>query len=147
MPLHSCFSFYQNAPSFKVILCKVRSFPRELLKSSFSLHSYPHNSVNAFSSDIVLDAPSPTVWKKALPGQAPCLCHAVPPCANRDRVMLYPHVPTRIVTHLPFVFFCFAHCEAYGLLAPWPGIEPRPLHWECRVLTTGPLGKSHTLTF
>ena len=68
MPLHSCFSFYQNSPSFIVILCKVKSFPRELLKSSFSLHSYPHTSVSAFSSDIVLDAPSPIVPEKALPG-------------------------------------------------------------------------------
>ena len=23
-------------------------------------------------------------------------------------------------------------------LVPWPGIEPSPLHWECRVLATGP---------
>ena len=27
-------------------------------------------------------------------------------------------------------------------LVPWRGIEPRPLHWECRVLATGPPGKS-----
>ena len=27
-------------------------------------------------------------------------------------------------------------------LVPWPGTEPGPLHWECRVLTTGPPGKS-----
>ena len=26
-------------------------------------------------------------------------------------------------------------------LVPWPGIEPRPLHWELRVLATGPPGK------
>ena len=25
---------------------------------------------------------------------------------------------------------------------PGPGIEPRPQHWKCRVLTTGPRGKS-----
>lgn len=68
VPLHSCFSFCQNSPSFIVILCKVKFFPRELLKSSFSLHSYPHTSVSAFSSDIVLDAPSPIVPEKALPG-------------------------------------------------------------------------------
>ena len=24
----------------------------------------------------------------------------------------------------------------------WPGIEPGPLHWECRALATGPPGKS-----
>ena len=27
-------------------------------------------------------------------------------------------------------------------LVPQPGIEPRPLHWEHGVLTTGPPGKS-----
>ena len=27
-------------------------------------------------------------------------------------------------------------------LVPWPGIQPRPPHWECRVLATGPPGKS-----
>ena len=26
--------------------------------------------------------------------------------------------------------------------APWPGIEPRPLHWEHGVLAIGPPGKS-----
>ena len=26
-------------------------------------------------------------------------------------------------------------------LVPWPGVEPRPLHWELRVLATGPPGK------
>ena len=25
---------------------------------------------------------------------------------------------------------------------PGPGISPAPLHWKCRVLTTGPSGKS-----
>ena len=27
-------------------------------------------------------------------------------------------------------------------LAPWPGIRPRLLQWKCRVLATGPPGKS-----
>ena len=26
-------------------------------------------------------------------------------------------------------------------VAPQPGIEPSPLHWECGVLATGPQGK------
>ena len=30
---------------------------------------------------------------------------------------------------------------------PWPGIKPRPLHWECRILATGPTGKSQTLPY
>ena len=37
--------------------------------------------------------------------------------------------------------FC---CGMYDLI-PWPGIEPWPLHWELRVLATGPLGKSQIL--
>ena len=27
-------------------------------------------------------------------------------------------------------------------LVPWPGIEPKPLHWKCRVLATGPPERS-----
>ena len=30
---------------------------------------------------------------------------------------------------------------------PWPGIEPRPLHWEHRVLATGPQGKPLSFLF
>ena len=30
---------------------------------------------------------------------------------------------------------------------PQPKIEPRPLHWECKVLTTGPPGKSLLSSF
>ena len=33
-------------------------------------------------------------------------------------------------------------CKVYGILAPWPGIEPAPLALEGEVLTTGPPGKS-----
>ena len=32
---------------------------------------------------------------------------------------------------------------ACRILVPQPGVEPRPLQWKCRVLTTGPPGKSH----
>ena len=37
----------------------------------------------------------------------------------------------------------------YGILIPEAGIEPmpRPKHWKCRVLTTGPLGKSQGVFF
>ena len=38
--------------------------------------------------------------------------------------------------------FCFFGCEACGILAPQPGIEPTPPALEGEVLTTGPLGKS-----
>ena len=33
-------------------------------------------------------------------------------------------------------------CAACGILVPWPGIEPAPLHWKRRVLTSGLPGKS-----
>ena len=38
---------------------------------------------------------------------------------------------------------------SYGMqdLIPWPGIEPRPPHWEHRVLATGPPGKSSSWLF
>ena len=39
-------------------------------------------------------------------------------------------------------FFIWLHYEAYGILVPRSGIEPMLLHWELRVLTTGPPGKS-----
>ena len=32
-------------------------------------------------------------------------------------------------------------CNMWDLV-PWPGVEPRPLHWEHGVLATGPPGKS-----
>ena len=43
--------------------------------------------------------------------------------------------------------FCFFGCEACGILAPQPGIEPTPPALEGEVLTTGPQGKSLNLYF
>ena len=43
--------------------------------------------------------------------------------------------------------FWFSNRKAYGILAPWPGIEPTPLASEDEVLTTGLPGKSHSLIF
>ena len=46
-------------------------------------------------------------------------------------------------THLQCmcVFFVFWSCyTAYRILAPQPGIEPRSLQWQSRVLTAGPPG-------
>ena len=40
----------------------------------------------------------------------------------------------------------FVH-EAYGILAPQPGIEPVPPALEGGVLTTGPPGKSPLIIF
>ena len=39
------------------------------------------------------------------------------------------------------MFWLFG-CEAYGISAPWPGIEPTPPALEGEALTTGPPGKS-----
>ena len=38
--------------------------------------------------------------------------------------------------------FCVSGSEIYGILAPWPGMEPVPLALEGEVSTTQPLGKS-----
>ena len=38
-------------------------------------------------------------------------------------------------------------CVAWGILVPWPGIEPVPLPWKRGVLTTGPPGKSWIVPF
>ena len=39
------------------------------------------------------------------------------------------------------MFWFFGH-EACGILASWPGIEPEPVAWEGKILTTEPPGKS-----
>ena len=44
-------------------------------------------------------------------------------------------------TILLLLYFIFGH-EAYGILAPWPGIKPAPPGLEGKVSTTEPLGKS-----
>ena len=45
---------------------------------------------------------------------------------------------------LPYllIMFWFFGCEAYGTVAPWPGIEPALPALEGKVLTTGRPGKS-----
>ena len=43
--------------------------------------------------------------------------------------------------------FWFFGREAYGILAPRPGIEPTPPALEGEVLTTGPPGKSPSYKF
>ena len=56
-----------------------------------------------------------------------------------------------------FFFFSVASCEIFNCnmqtllcgtwdLVPWPGIKPRPLHWEHGVLVSRPPGKPN-LTF
>ena len=43
--------------------------------------------------------------------------------------------------------FWFLGCEAYGILAPQPGVEPAPLALEGEILTSGPVKKSLQLMF
>ena len=45
----------------------------------------------------------------------------------------------------PAAFFKKKSLAACELLVPQPRIEPTPLQWQCRALTTGPLGKALTL--
>ena len=44
-----------------------------------------------------------------------------------------------------FCFLFWPCCAACGSYFPNQGLNPRPLHWKCRVLTTGPPGKSPVL--
>ena len=39
-----------------------------------------------------------------------------------------------------YLFIDFDH-EAYGILSPWPRIEPPPPAFEGKISTTGPRGK------
>ena len=41
-----------------------------------------------------------------------------------------------------FFLFVLLYCIAFGILVPWPEIEPVPLPWKWEVLSTGPWGKS-----
>ena len=52
--------------------------------------------------------------------------------------MLFPSVQTHLLSFFSF-WLC---CEACGILVPQSGIEPMPLQWKHRVLTTGLLGNS-----
>ena len=42
-----------------------------------------------------------------------------------------------------YIMFWFSGQEAYGILAPCPGIKPIPCTLEEKILATGPPGKSH----
>ena len=45
------------------------------------------------------------------------------------------------------VFLFLGMLSPCGIIVPRPGIEPHPLHWGQRVLTTGPPGKSRESFF
>ena len=57
-----------------------------------------------------------------------------------------PLVPQNVSLSNPvsclFFFFLLLHCTAYEILVPSPGIEPGPLWWKRRFLTTGPGSRS-----
>ena len=43
----------------------------------------------------------------------------------------------------PLLFFFWPNHTDCRILAPQPGIKPRPPQWNCQVLTSGPPGNSH----
>ena len=44
--------------------------------------------------------------------------------------------------------FFFWPCRmAWGILVPWPGLEPGPWRWKRRVLTPGPPGNSQNIKY
>ena len=45
-----------------------------------------------------------------------------------------------------FIYFYAMPCSMWDLSSPTNRLNWYPLHWECRVLTTGPPGKSHQHT-
>ena len=48
-----------------------------------------------------------------------------------------------LCTDSPVVLLCWLNCsEPYGILVPWPGIEPMSPALKCEIFTTGPSGKS-----
>ena len=44
--------------------------------------------------------------------------------------------------HFYFIYLLWLHCVPCRILFSWPGIEPGPQRWKCRVLTTGQPGNS-----
>ena len=57
------------------------------------------------------------------------------------QIPLLPVQQYRVIFTFPLHFF-WLHHVACGILVPWPGWNPCPLHWECGVSTTGPPRKS-----
>ena len=53
----------------------------------------------------------------------------------------------KIFTESVTISLWFFDCEACGILAPWPGIEPAPSVLEGEILTTRLLGKSQDAGF
>ena len=98
--------------------------------------------------------PVSVVWLQVLPGYQTfkkCLMSSILLTPQRtsgyERAHSCPHMRERLLTvqwHFLVFWLC---CVACGILVPWPGMEPVPLHCKCRVLTTGLPGKSCSVVF
>ena len=62
-------------------------------------------------------------------------------CNTPTSVTCYCHDHFLEVKKKFFLTLLSLHCGMWDLVS-WPGIEPGPLHWEHRILTTGLPGKS-----
>ena len=68
-------------------------------------------------------------------------------CLSHWFVVVCQYSNRRLLHHSSL--FTFGGCAAQhaGFLVPQARIRPCPMHWECRVLTTGPQGKSSVLLY
>ena len=64
-----------------------------------------------------------------------------PPCKiHKPGARAHPTPITSTVNRLWSLESTSERCSLWGISVPWPGIEPRPWHWNHWVLTTGPPG-------
>ena len=64
------------------------------------------------------------------------------------RVSSYKNIFCLVYNFNLLIFFFWPHCEACGILVPWPGINQNYLQWKCRVLlNTGISGKTLSMIF
>ena len=73
-------------------------------------------------------------------------------CLFMSRLKFFELLPKRVLyrqlkSQYFISFFFLLCCMACGILIPRPGTEPGHWQWKCRVLTTGPLGKSQIFSF
>ena len=59
-------------------------------------------------------------------------------------IFLYFEPSVNVNVFLIFIYLFWPCSQAYGILVPWPGIEPFSLQRKQGVLTTGPPRKSHS---
>ena len=80
-------------------------------------------------------------------GKISVYCRA-PSKQNGQLMLKRPKVPDGFQRWVSFnQWVCWSHQEACGILVLRPGIKLMPLPLECRVLTTGPPGKSSVKGF